>query len=100
PSRAELEAFVEDYIDEEVAYREAIAMGLDADDTIVRRRMRQKLMFLAEDAEASEEPSEAELAAWLADHAAQYRIPARVSFRQVLASTDVWGAGAPAEAAA
>src|SRR5689334_5540209 len=63
PSRAELQALVTDFIDEEIDYREAIAMGLDADDTIVRRRMRQKLEFLAEDAEASEEPSDAQLAA-------------------------------------
>src|ERR1041384_3598808 len=69
PSRAELQAPVEDFLDEEIDYREAIAMGLDADDTIVRRRMRQKLEFLAEDAEASEEPSDAQLAEWLQSHA-------------------------------
>ena len=62
PSRAELQALVNDFVDEEIGYREAVAMGLDADDTIVRRRMRQKLEFLAEDAEASEEPSEQQLA--------------------------------------
>src|SRR6186713_2584638 len=73
PSRAELQALVEDFIDEEIDYREAIAMGLDADDTIVRRRMRQKLEFLAEDGDAREEPSHEELAAWLRSHAAEYR---------------------------
>jgi hypothetical protein len=91
PSRAELQALVNDFADEEIAYREAIAMGLDADDTIVRRRMRQKLEFLAEDAEASEEPTDDQLAGWLADHASDYQLPERISFRQVMASADARG---------
>lgn len=98
PSRAELAALVEDFIDEEVDYREAIAMGLDADDTIVRRRMRQKLEFLVEDADASEEPSDADLSAWLKAHAADYRLPSRVAIRQVLASGDQRGPEATAAA--
>ena len=100
PSRAELEALVNDFIDEEIDYREAVAMGLDADDTIVRRRMRQKLEFLAEDGDASEEPSDHELAAWLRSHAAQYRVPERLSFRHVLASSDTRGSKADADATA
>ncbi len=100
PVVAELQALVEDFIDEEIDYREAIAMGLDADDTIVRRRMRQKLEFLAEDAEASEEPSDAQLAAWLDSHRADYRLPVRVAFRQILASRDTRGTNAAADVAA
>jgi len=100
PSRAELQVLVNDFADEEIAYREAIAMGLDADDTIVRRRMRQKLEFLAEDAEASEEPTDEQLAGWLAEHAAEYRLPERISFRQVMASADVRGERMNEEAAA
>lgn len=98
PSRAELQALVDDFIDEEIDYREAIAMGLDADDTIVRRRMRQKLEFLVEDADASDEPSDAQLSAWLVAHAADYRLPARISLRQVLASADSRGDQANADA--
>jgi hypothetical protein len=94
PDRTELQALVEDFVDEEVAYREAIAMGLDADDTIVRRRMRQKLEFLIEDANGIAEPRDDDLAAWLKTHAAQYRVPERISFRQVLASSDTRGAAA------
>ena len=100
PSRAELQALVNDFADEEIAYREAIAIGLDADDTIVRRRMRQKLEFMAEDAEASVEPTTAQLAAWLTEHASDYRVPERISMRQVLASADVRGAQAMADAMA
>jgi hypothetical protein len=101
PSRTELQALVDDFVDEEIDYREAIAMGLDADDTIVRRRMRQKLEFLVEDAQGIAEPSDADLSAWLRTHADQYRVPERISFRQVLASSDTRGAGdARAEATA
>lgn len=100
PSRAELQALVDDFIDEEIDYREAVAMGLDVDDTIVRRRMRQKLEFLAEDANAGEEPTGEQLARWLASHAEEYRLPPRIAFRQVLASRDTRGARAKADAAA
>jgi hypothetical protein len=91
PDRIELQALVNDFADEEIAYREAIAIGLDADDTIVRRRMRQKLEFMAEDADASEEPADAQLEAWLSEHAAAYRLPERIAFRQVMTSTDTRG---------
>ena len=100
PSRAELQALVDDFVDEEIDYREAIAMGLDADDTIVRRRMRQKLEFIVEDAHGIAEPSNEELTAWLKAHAAQYRVPERISFRQVLSSSDTRGATAAHEEAA
>ncbi len=85
---------------EEVDYREAVAMGLDANDTIVRRRMRQKLEFLLEDADASSEPTEADLKTWLSAHASQYRLPERRAFRQILASGDKRGEAAPSAAAA
>ncbi len=49
PTSAELEGLIEDYIREEILYREAIAMGLDQDDTIIRRRLRQKMEFLPQD---------------------------------------------------
>jgi hypothetical protein len=100
PSRSELQALVNDFVDEEVSYREAVAMGLDADDTIVRRRMRQKLEFLTEDGDASEQPTADELAAWLQSHAAEYRVPERISLRHVLASSDTRGTRASADAEA
>ncbi|HVY88417.1 MAG TPA: peptidyl-prolyl cis-trans isomerase [Hyphomonadaceae bacterium] len=100
PSRGELMNLVDDYITEEIDYREGVAMGLDSDDTIVRRRMRQKMEFLVEDANASEAPTEAEMQAWLALHAADYRLPERRAIRQVLASGDKRGAKAPSDAQA
>ncbi|MGD9809799.1 MAG: peptidyl-prolyl cis-trans isomerase [Sphingobium sp.] len=99
PSRGELEALVKDYADEEIFYREAVAMGLDIDDVIVRRRMRQKLEFLSEEDDISE-PSDAQLETWLTTHRADYRMPRRVAFRQVLASGDVRGLATKADAEA
>jgi peptidyl-prolyl cis-trans isomerase C len=73
PTEAELAALVEDWTKEELSYREALAMGLDRDDAIVRRRIRQKLEYLAGDLAGSAEPTEEELATWLASHAEDHR---------------------------
>ncbi len=100
PTREELQALVDDFVSEEVGYREAIAMGLDADDTIVRRRMRQKIEFMIEDGAASETPSGAELQAWLDAHPEKFRLPERRAMRQVLLSSDKRGAAVRADAEA
>ena len=80
PTDAELKGLIDDYVKEEIATREAVAMGLDRDDTIIRRRLRQKLEFLVEDAAASAPPTDAELEAWLKQHPAVLprRAPARL----------------------
>lgn len=100
PTRDELQSLVDDFVSEEVGYREAIAMGLDADDTIVRRRMRQKIEFMIEDGAASETPSEADLQAWLDAHPEKFRMPERRALRQVLLSADKRGGAAMADAEA
>jgi hypothetical protein len=48
-SAQELQGLIEDYIRDEVFYREGRAAGLDRDDALIRRRVRQKMEFLAED---------------------------------------------------
>ena len=68
PTPQELRGLVDDYVKEEVFYREAIAMGLDRDDTVIRRRLRQKMEFVSEDAAATVEPTEAQLQEFLAAH--------------------------------
>lgn len=100
PTREEVESLVDDFVSEEVGYREAVAMGIDADDTIVRRRMRQKLEFLIEDGAASDQPTQAEMQAWLDKHPEKYHLPERRAFRQVLFSADKRGAGAARDAEA
>src|SRR5271154_6879215 len=64
PTEEEFRGLVEAFIRQEILYREGLAMGLDKDDTIVKRRMAQKMEFLAEDVAASHEPTTDELKTW------------------------------------
>jgi hypothetical protein len=91
PTPEELKGVVDDYIAEEIYYREAIAMGLDQDDTVIRRRLRQKMEFLSEGAATATEPTDGELRAYLAEHAEKFLEPAELSFVQVLFSTEKRG---------
>lgn len=98
PSDLELQRLINDFIDEEVAYREAIALGLDTNDIIVRRRMRQKLEFLAMDMQTIKAPDDEELLSWLETHIEDYQRRERISFRYILASHDVRGNQTEADA--
>ena len=98
PNAEEFRRLVENRVQEEVLYREALAMGLDKDDTIVRRRMAQKMRFLAEDVAAAREPTTAELWAWYESNRAAFAQPTRVSFRHLYFSPDRRGARARADA--
>jgi len=88
PTPAELKGLVDDYVREEIAVREARSMGLDRDDTVIRRRLRQKLEFLTEDAVESTPPTDTELRSWLDEHAADYRLDPEIAFRQVYLNPD------------
>jgi PPIC-type PPIASE domain len=83
PTREELEGLIRDRVREEVYCREALAMGLDRDDTIIRRRLQQKLEFVTDDVAAPAEPTDAELAEYLKAHADVFRIERRFTFSQV-----------------
>jgi hypothetical protein len=101
PTREELQGLVGDYVREEVLYREAKAMGLDQDDVIVRRRMRQKFEFLAEDLAArTGPPTDQELEAYLRQHVDKYSEEASFSFEHVFFSREKRGASADVEATA
>src|SRR5271166_2796432 len=99
PTPAEFQAMVEDKVREEVLYREALAMGLDKDDTIVKRRMAQKMQFLAEDVAAAHEPSTSELKAWFEKNSKKFALPSRYSFRHLYFSPDKRGKNAQDDAA-
>ncbi|MCO5123673.1 MAG: peptidylprolyl isomerase [Rhizobacter sp.] len=99
PTVDEFAALAEDRIRQEVLYREALALGLDKDDEIVKRRMAQKMKFIAEDVAAAHEPSSAELEAWFDKNQDKFRLPGRVSFRQLYFSPDKRGARAKDDAA-
>ena len=78
----ELKGLIDEYVREEIATREAIDAGLDRDDTVVRRRLRQKWEFVTEDSGDITPPSEAELQAWLDAHAGKYRSEPEIAFAQ------------------
>ena len=82
PTEQELQGLVEDYVREEILYREGRAAGLDRDDFVIRRRVRQKMEFLAEDMAAAE-PSEEQLAAYLASNQEKFLTDDRLTFHQV-----------------
>ena len=88
PNAEQLQRLIESKIREEVLYREALAMGLDQDDTIVKRRMAQKMNFLAEDLSTLLDPSEADLQAWFDAHQQDFAFPPRVDFRHLYFSFD------------
>ena len=98
PTEEELDGLIENHIREEVYYREALAMGLDRDDTIVRRRLRQKLEFFTDDLVAAVEPTEEQLASYLEEHADAFRLPSRVSFQQIYFNRDRRGEQATRDA--
>jgi peptidyl-prolyl cis-trans isomerase C len=100
PTPAEFQAMVEDKVREEVLYREGLAMGLDKDDTIVKRRMAQKMQFLAEDVAAAHQPTAGELKAWYAKNSDKFAMPSRFSFRHLYFSPDRRGQHAHDDAVA
>ena len=88
PTAEEFRALVEDKVREEVLYREGLAMGLDKDDTIVKRRMAQKVQFLTEDVAAAHEPTTAQLEEWFHRNSEKFALPGRFSFRHLYFSAD------------
>lgn len=101
PDPATLEALVRRDIDEEMLYRQGLAMKLDRDDQIVRRRIVQKAQFVMQDLNPPAEPTDAQLAAYYAAHQNRYVTQPRATFTQVFFSADNGGdAAARARAAA
>lgn len=81
PDAQQMDDLVKSFVREEVLVREALATGLDRDDVVVRRRLAQKMEFLAQDAVRA--PSETQLRQYFAEHSADYRQAARLSFEQI-----------------
>jgi hypothetical protein len=85
PSEQELQGLIEDYVRDEVFYREGRAAGLDHDDVIIRRRVRQKVEFLAEEMSVPE-PSDEQLGAYLASNQERFRAEDKITLHQVFLS--------------
>jgi hypothetical protein len=88
PTPNELQGLTQEYIRETAFYREALAMGLDKDDTIVRRRLAQKLEFLVQDLLDVSPPTDADLEAYFEAHRADYRQPELITFTHVFVDPD------------
>ncbi len=91
PTETELQGMVDSYIREEVYYREALALGLDRNDTILRRRMMQKMEFLSNDLADMVSPDEAALNQYFLANQNKYELPARISFAHIYFSLDKHG---------
>lgn len=83
PSAAELDGLIRDHIKEEVYYREALRLGLEADDAIIRRRLRSKMEYLATAEAENAVADDATLQRWLDKNAARYAQGTRYSFDQI-----------------
>src|SRR5262249_1204661 len=99
PTTEEFSRMVENKVQEEILYREGLALGLDKDDTIVKRRMAQKMQFLAEDVAAARGPATEELKTWYEENRDKFAQPPRVSFRHLYFSPDRRGQRARDDAA-
>lgn len=84
PTREELEGLVDDFVREEAAYREGKSIGLDSNDTIIRRRIRQKLEFVADDLASQLEPTDEVLEEYFNDHSNDFHVDSRFTFQHVL----------------
>ena len=100
PTDEELLGLVRDYLRESLLYREALAMGLDEDDHIIRRRLAQKLEFLTSDLVRLEEPGDDVLESFLRDNMSQFRAPDLVTFSHVFLDPDQRGETTLADAEA
>jgi parvulin-like peptidyl-prolyl isomerase len=99
PSEDELAGMVREAIREQVLYREAMALGLDRDDVVIRRHLRQKYEFVTQDLAYDSDPDESTLRAYYDARQDRYAQSARLSFTHILFSTDRRGAAAEADAA-
>ncbi len=99
PTREEMDGLVGAYVREEILAREAVALGLDRDDPVIRRRLQQKMEFVAHDLADLDEPSVKDLRAYFEKHPDRFREEPRVTFRQIFVDPEKHGAGLESESA-
>lgn len=91
PTQAELDSMIQQQVREEVMVREALAMGLDNDDRIIRRRLAQKMEFITSNIATLAEPDDTELRDYLLKHSDKFSLPARIDFKQVFINPEKHG---------
>jgi peptidyl-prolyl cis-trans isomerase C len=98
PTAAEMDGLIEEQVKEEILYREALELGLEKNDEIIRRRLAQKMDFLAEDVASLRESAPGEVEAWFVKNRERFAPPPLATFRHLYFSSDKRGAGAEEEA--
>jgi peptidyl-prolyl cis-trans isomerase C len=98
PNTGELGQLIDDYVREEIFYREALASGLDNGDTIIRRRLVEKMEFLSQEIASSTEPSESDLEQFFQSVREKYATPAQAAFSHIYFSSSKRGAAAETDA--
>jgi hypothetical protein len=96
PAPQELRGLIEAYVKEEIYYREALKLGLDRDDTLIRRRMQQKMEFLTEPADDALKATDADLQAFLDTNRTEFKVEPRLAFQQIFIKPN--GAEEPTDA--
>ncbi|MBB6219502.1 hypothetical protein GGI64_002014 [Rhizobium leguminosarum] len=94
PTPDELRTLMDQKVTEEILFREAVSLGLDRDDEIIKRRLAQKMDFLAADLAKLEEPNNAQLEEWYAKRSDRFALSPHLSFRHLYFSFDKHGAAA------
>jgi peptidyl-prolyl cis-trans isomerase C len=94
PSPDEMRSLINEKVKQEILYREGLALGLDQGDEIIKRRMAQKMEFLAEDVSNLREPSTEELKAWFDKNSVRFALPGGVTFHHLYFSPDKRGSQA------
>jgi parvulin-like peptidyl-prolyl isomerase len=92
PTEQELQGTLDQLVREQVLAQEAIRMGLDKDDVVIRRRLVQKVEFLTDGLATLQQPSEQDLRSYYAERKDEYQFPAQVTFAHVFFSPDSRGA--------
>ena len=93
PSTTELNHLIESYVRDEILYREGVRLGLERDDIVVKRRVRQKIEMIAEEDASTRAPTEADLSAYLTANPARFVQPAILTFEQVFLGQPTSGQG-------
>lgn len=91
PTAIELKGLIDDYVKEEILYREARALGLDNNDTVIRRRLRQKMEFLSDAVIGTLKPTDADLEAYLKANPSKFERDPLIAFEQVFLKPDLRG---------
>lgn len=91
PTPDEMRGLIDEKVRQEILFREGMALGLDQGDEIIKRRIAQKMDFLAEDVSTVSAPTSADLKAWFEKNSARFTLPGLITFRHLYFSPDVRG---------